>query len=322
MKIGVLGYIHSGDQNSVRIGQALALQQHNIELFSFSDPDVVKKISKKKLDVLLVTMGREFDHQSLAQFRDKMLLVQWVPDEYGPSDAPGGLWFNNLKGVYHLLMLETKGIVEPLKPFADHVEWIPQYFDNVYHASPTKRDGLYLRDLVFMGGANPDNSSIRLKFLESLVRDSHRLTVFGSGWGKSSLITASAWGGKWIVNGEMTANYRKSKIGLNFINDNLPQYELGFSNRVMKTIGAGCFLLTHKIVGMDIFLKDGEHYVSYDPYDLTDFKAKIEYYLTHDEERERIASAGCDYVLKHYNIAKVTAGFIELIERYKNEQKN
>ena len=118
-----------------------------------------------------------------------------------------------------------------------------------------------------------------------------------------------------LVNGEMARFYRRTKIGLNFINDHLPPYELALSNRAFKTIGSGCMLLTHALAGLEQLLTPGEHCVIYDPYSYDDLKEKIDYYLKNDEERERIALNGQKHVLKNYNIDKITADFLTIIKQ-------
>ena len=50
-----------------------------------------------------------------------------------------------------------------------------------------------------------------------------------------------------MCNPRITGFTSFAKAVLNFINDKLPQYCLGLSNRAFKTIGSGCFFLTHEI---------------------------------------------------------------------------
>ena len=47
------------------------------------------------------------------------------------------------------------------------------------------------------------------------------------------------------------------------------------------------------------FFKDGEDYISFT--DKEDMIDKIRYYLSHDEEREKISRSGREKVLKLYN---------------------
>jgi len=309
MRISIAGHITDASQNGVRIGQAWTLQNHNVQMLDFNTPNLIDKILKHNPKFCLVTMGRSFDHSLFQKLRDNgIFLVQWIPDEYGPSDSPGGLWLDKLKGVYNLLMCETKGIIPTLKDYADEVIWIPMYFDQRYHlAGVPKRENIiaqntFKRDLVFMGGENEQQGTIRKRFLEKLEKN-YNLTWIGRKGGE----------GHYIVGAQMSNEYVRSKIGLNFINDKLNQYELGMSNRAFKTIGSGCFLITQKVKGIEELLIPGKHCITYDPHDFDDLKSKIDYYLKHEVEREQIAKEGQQHVLKNYNIDKITKGFIEEI---------
>ena len=78
----------------------------------------------------------------------------------------------------------------------------------------------------------------------------------------------------------------RSKINLNLTYGD----ECGPSDRVYKILAAGGFLLTESWVGMEELFKDGQHLVVFrGPADL---KAKVRYYLTHEDERRMIAYAG------------------------------
>lgn len=68
------------------------------------------------------------------------------------------------------------------------------------------------------------------------------------------------------------------------------------SDRLTETLGRGGFLIYPRFPGIDDIVTDGEHYVGYDYNDWADLKEKIEYYLSHDEEREAIRKAGHEHV--------------------------
>ncbi|MHA1832939.1 MAG: glycosyltransferase family protein [Candidatus Baldrarchaeia archaeon] len=264
-------------------------------------------------------MGRDFDHTLLQPLKDAgIFLVQWIPDEYGPDDGQAGKWFEGIRGIYDLMMLETRGIVPLLEGYATDVIWIPQFFDHRYHTCIEKR-GQYAFDVGFLGGPNPVQSSIRLSFLTKLIGDGYDVQVGGGDffWGyyRNMIPPTKYFSNGILIGGEMAKFYSRARIGVNFINDKLPQYELGFSNRVLKTIGCGCCLVTPEILGFDELFTDGEHCVTYKPIDYHDFRDKIAFFLEHPREREEIATKGRRFVLENYNIDKITAGFIDEIKK-------
>ncbi len=94
---------------------------------------------------------------------------------------------------------------------------------------------------------------------------------------------------------------------------------LYWSNRIFEAAGRGGFIIFPKVVGLDSFMTSGKHYVSYDHQNgrLTDFselKKIIDYYLTHDDEREKIRKAGFLHVKNHHTYKHRMAYMIDLIE--------
>lgn len=72
--------------------------------------------------------------------------------------------------------------------------------------------------------------------------------------------------------------------------------------RFFETIGSGGFLLMNRVPipsGIDQIAMDGAHYISYDDSYEDCFK-KLQYYLAHADEREKIARAGEAFFKKHH----------------------
>lgn len=102
-----------------------------------------------------------------------------------------------------------------------------------------------------------------------------------------------------IRNAELNQLYAYSKV---VVGDSVCidfNHEYYWSDRVCETLGRGGFLIHPWIKGMDEEFIDGEHLVYYKFGDFDDLKAKIDYYLEHDEERERIRKAGHEFVKEH-----------------------
>jgi len=61
--------------------------------------------------------------------------------------------------------------------------------------------------------------------------------------------------------------------------------------RVFEALSCGAFLITDRTEnGLRDLFKDGEHLAMYD--NLKDLEDKIGYYLSHEDEREKIAACG------------------------------
>jgi hypothetical protein len=104
--------------------------------------------------------------------------------------------------------------------------------------------------------------------------------------------------------------YRKCKIA---IGDSQWPYATGFvSNRLFQAMAAGAFVLHQQFNGMEelLGLVNGEHLVTWKS--IHDLKSQVNYWLHSDNQRDIIAKAGQDYVLKHHSFdARVN----ELFER-------
>ncbi|MEY8392136.1 hypothetical protein D3Z36_10110 [Lachnospiraceae bacterium] len=98
---------------------------------------------------------------------------------------------------------------------------------------------------------------------------------------------------------EMLPVFANSKINLNIT---LKSIQSGIPLRAMDIMGAGGFLLTNfQADFLDYFVPD-EDFVYYN--DLEDLLNKIEYYLSHTEERQEIARNGYQKVKENHSFQK------------------
>lgn len=73
-----------------------------------------------------------------------------------------------------------------------------------------------------------------------------------------------------------------------------------WSNRVYEIIGRGGVLIMPKIPGLEKEFTPYKHYIPYDMGNFKQLKEIIDYYLEHDEEREKIRMAGFEYCKANY----------------------
>lgn len=102
---------------------------------------------------------------------------------------------------------------------------------------------------------------------------------------------------------ELAPIYRNSKININIT---LHCIETGASQRIFDVMAAGGFLLSNYQEELEEMFIPGEEIVLY--HDEQELEELVEYYLTHDEERERIARNGQQRVLREH-------GYHEKLER-------
>ncbi|MBF89295.1 MAG: hypothetical protein CMG75_06465 [Candidatus Marinimicrobia bacterium] len=98
----------------------------------------------------------------------------------------------------------------------------------------------------------------------------------------------------------------RAKIGLNFSESSLGHQIKG---RMFETMLSGALFLESKNPLTSIYFIEGIDYISFDSKD--DLIDKIRYYLSHDEEREEIASNGRNKILTQYSGEIIWKGIIE-----------
>ena len=108
---------------------------------------------------------------------------------------------------------------------------------------------------------------------------------------------------------ELNKLYSSAKI---IIGDSV--YSPGYwSNRIYETIGRGGFFIHPMVEGLD---KEFEPYKEFIPYNFNDFdglKEKIDYYLIHDDERNKIRMAGFERCKKDYTYVNRCRDLIKIV---------
>jgi len=172
-------------------------------------------------------------------------------------------------------------------------EWLPHAFEpQAYHdienldENRIPRPFEYLsrdHDIAFVGHVNSEN---RVEFLDRMFKEFPNFFFGQRRFQDAARI------------------YKKSKICINVsMKDDL-------NMRVFEVMGAGGFLLTDYVSYMEELFEDGKHLVLYRSLDEAVDKAK--YYLAHDEERDRIAQAGHELVMKYHTIDKRVDRILEV----------
>ena len=112
---------------------------------------------------------------------------------------------------------------------------------------------------------------------------------------------------------ELSKIYRQSKINLNIT---LHCIETGASQRIFDIMAAGGFMLSNYQKELTELFVPGEEIVLY--HNMEELQQLVEYYLTHEEERERIAKKGQEKVLRLHGYHNKLLRVMELV--YEKEQ--
>lgn len=171
-------------------------------------------------------------------------------------------------------------------------------------------NGDTLHEVIFVGGgeatgAGPQYGHAEWPYRGKLIkflRDTYDSRFEKFGWPQET-----------IRNEALNQLYANSKIVVGdslCLNFNHPYY---WSDRVYETMGRGGFIIHPFIKGMDEEFTDGETISFYEYNNWDQLKAKIDYFLEHDEEREKIRLAGHNFVKKNATYTNRLKQMLEII---------
>jgi hypothetical protein len=217
-------------------------------------------------------------------------LLFWYPDM--TEHRRDRMWRRNLKDQADVLVFSILETANRYKDLAPVVLWMPQYFD--HHTCsragelPTRlHPGKPIYDLCFIGSVD----KLRQRWLRRLSqRYNTRFVVHTPGM----LNEVRGW--------HMAEVYAQSRIAFNiqrqmFINPG----PFVTSNRAYNAMGSGAFFINHQVQQLDLVWNEGIHCVTHND-SFSDLRSKIDYYLEHANERERIAACGRRNVLTYHTL--------------------
>jgi glycosyltransferase involved in cell wall biosynthesis len=166
-------------------------------------------------------------------------------------------------------------------------------------------------DVVFLGNNYQVQGAVQSReaLVKALISLPYNVGIYGRGYPEG------------VASGESLYNFRKTgelyrgaKIA---IGDNQFLEATGFaSDRMFMILASGnCLMMHQKVNGMEslLGLVPGVHFVEWT--DLADLKAKVAYYLEHEEERKRIADAGTRECRANHTYAARVAVLKDMMSR-------
>lgn len=137
-------------------------------------------------------------------------------------------------------------------------------------------------------------TALERKEILTLLGAKHRVDLYT--YDNTVVIPGVVNHGKIDYYDDMPYIFHSSKINLNIT---LRSIKSGISLRALDIMGSGGFLLSNYQIEYDEYFVPGEDYVFYEDY--YDLEEKVEYYLTHENERREIAENGCRKVREEHN---------------------
>jgi len=168
-------------------------------------------------------------------------------------------------------------------------------------------------DVTFVGSLQPIHNS-RIQWLEAICREID-VAVWSPDLAriaKSSPIHKCARGEAWGL--KMYEILRDSKITLNH-HGSVPAYANNM--RLYEATGVGTMLITDWKQNLVEIFKPDVQVVAYR--DVADCLEKIQYYLSHEDERSRIAKAGQQHTLTEHTFANRMSQLVKIINEHRGQ---
>jgi hypothetical protein len=153
-------------------------------------------------------------------------------------------------------------------------------------------------DVIFVGSYNYHPEWDYRKLLVNWLREQ-----YGYGF--------KQWGsGETIRGDELNNLYASAKV---IVGDSLysPNY---WSDRLPETLGRGGFLIFPKIDGIEKHFEYYKHFIPYNYGDWDSLKEIIDYYISHDDEREAIRIAGHEWVKQNHTYINRALEIIKVLK--------
>ncbi|CAB1055676.1 hypothetical protein D1BOALGB6SA_409 [Olavius sp. associated proteobacterium Delta 1] len=256
--------------------------------------DMLMRISRPDL---LFFHGRDISRGLLLRAKKRMPVVMYFDDCIKGSSRSLDQVIEQGQQA-DIMYLTNRGEVPQYRKWGVNARFITGGCDPTAHYIDDSPDPLYQSDVAFIGRPN---TTERAEFMQ-VLSDKFDLKLWGSGWEKYGLKASAA--------DVYASEYRQicagAKIMLGWNID--PTVELYFSNRTWYTLGCGGFLLTAYTPSLEELFGRGQELDWFESVD--ECCDKIQYYLQHDEARQKIARAGYDLAHNEYSYDKMVEKII------------
>lgn len=320
---------HTYDVRADRLKEILlafnqdAIDEHTIDIYGAMPDDETKKFWGDQH--FAAAMKKEFEKHG-----------------YQANVVPRDRWYDRSKAKYIIVLRGTKPCYRSVRDGRKYIMWnishpedvsIHEYnmYDYVFFASEKmKRElgpqiqpesGVLLQcvddevmtceehrdkkyDLLFVGNSR----HIFRPILRDLLPTEHRLSVYGRHWEEFPVKDYVV--NDYMDNDKVGQAYHDAKILLNDHWDDMRECGI-ISNRIFDALAVGAFVISDDIPEIDEVFEGAV--VTYQTKD--DLKEKIDYYLEHESEREKMAQSGKEIVLREHTFSKRCNEIIQIFDK-------
>lgn len=217
-------------------------------------------------------------------------------------------WYIRM-GKYFITLFTNTTDISKMHLLGLKADYLQIGYDDKYYFP---KESICHNNIVFCANYYPESdyplTSLRKDVVYALKREfGDKFNLYGNNWNKCGINAELPF----VGNYDEAEIYRTAAIAINCSHFNYGRYS---SDRLLREMASGAFVLTHNYKDLTADFKDGEHLVSWD--NIPDLIKKCHYYLENEAERKRIALAGNEYVQRHCNWMERLKDFRELIHKY------
>lgn len=267
-------------------------------------------IADWKPDLVLAQVARDnsFTPQTFLRIRKRfpnVLLVNWEADPHVPLTP---FHFEIARAADYHFTISPDLIPIYASKGVYNVGYWPIGVEDEYLADFPRGD--FKWDVVFLGSRYPDDSyplaKLRTEVVETFFHNPKiSLGLWGFGWKDLGDIPYSG-----EAHAENADRYRRARLGLSISQVNTLEYYS--SDRLYNIAATGCPPLVHRFKGMEEHgFVDGETCIVWNT--IEEAVEKAQYYIEHEEERERIGAAARELMLRRHTWDRRVEEFFELI---------
>jgi len=177
-------------------------------------------------------------------------------------------------------------------------------------------------DVVFMVNNSDDHREAtgqgymgRRELIDAIAAKGLHLHLFGRGW-EYLLDVPTVYLHPFVNGNEFAEACSAAKITLGYNTNRVYMYTSW--RRPLNSMACGAFHLTRYFPGLEEVFENGKHLVWFDS--IAEAIELIEYYLTHDDEREQIAQTGRQEVIAHHTWDHRIAQMFEYMKEVQSRQ--
>lgn len=275
---------------------------------------IARRIPAQRVDVAFFPLGSSVWESTLRTLKQrKVKLAQWCglpASTMLPRDRVNLRYFD--------LIFQPANLEPGLRAAGatGRIEYVPIGVDpELYRpvslsAEEQKRYGC---DVCFIGGLSQQFHQSRRAMVEFALRQGVDMKVWG-GYRQHFIDSPilNVWQGQ-IWGEEQVKALCAARIGLNFHVDHAPgELDRGLNVRAFELAACGVFQLLQRVPSVSQFFEEGREIVCFDTKE--EMVEKIRYYLSHEDERRRIAEAARQRVLRDHTWRQRVTRIVDLMQ--------